>query len=227
MHVAKGKKRRVFKVKNILILLFLFLGIVGLVYYGLTMPIKNVYIKGNYILSDGEIMKISTLDEYPSFLLTSSKSIRDKILKNSYVKDVKISKKFGNVIELSVIEYSVVFIQQDKIILSNGEQLDNTYNLSDVPTLINEVSDSKLYRRMSSKFGGVDRDILRQISEVEYSPVSVDDERFLLYMNDGNLVYITLTKIDKLNKYNEIRDKLDNRLGIIYLDSGNYVELRT
>lgn len=225
--MAKGKKRRVFKVKNILILLFLFLGIVGLVYYGLTMPIKNVYIKGNYILSDGEIMKISSLDEYPSFLLTSSKSIRDKILKNSYVKDVKISKKFGNVIELSVIEYSVVFIQQDKIILSNGEQLDNTYNLSDVPTLINEVSDSKLYRRMSSKFGGVDRDILRQISEVEYSPVSVDDERFLLYMNDGNLVYITLTKIDKLNKYNEIRDKLDNRLGIIYLDSGNYVELRT
>ncbi len=225
--MAKGKKRRVFKVKNILILLFLFLGIVGLVYYGLTMPIKNVYIKGNYILSDGEIMKISALDKYPSFLLTSSKSIRDKIIKNSYVKDAKISKKFGNVIELSVIEYSAVFIQQDKIILSNGEQLDNTYNLSDVPTLINEVSNLKLYRRMSSKFGGVDRDILRQISEVEYSPVSVDDERFLLYMNDGNLVYITLTKIDKLNKYNEIRDKLDNRLGIIYLDSGNYVELRT
>ena len=225
--MAKGKKRRVFKVKNILLLLFLFLGIVGLVYYGVTMPVKNVYIKGNYILSDGEIMKISALDKYPSFLLTSSKSIRDKIIKNSYVKDVKIFKKFGNVIELSVIEYSAVFIQQDKIILSNGEQLDNTYNLSDVPTLINEVSNLKLYRRMSSKFGGVDRDILRQISEVEYSPVSVDDERFLLYMNDGNLVYITLTKIDKLNKYNEIRDKLDNRLGIIYLDSGNYVELRT
>ena len=225
--MAKGKKRRVFKVKNILLLLFLFLGIVGLVYYGVTMPVKNVYIKGNYILSDGEIMKISALDKYPSFLLTSSKSIRDKIIKNSYIKDVKIFKKFGNVIELSVIEYSAVFIQQDKIILSNGEQLDNTYNLSDVPTLINEVSNLKLYRRMSSKFGGVDRDILRQISEVEYSPVSVDDERFLLYMNDGNLVYITLTKIDKLNKYNEIRDKLDNRLGIIYLDSGNYVELRT
>ena len=111
--MAKGKKRRVFKVKNILLLLFLFLGIVGLVYYGVTMPVKNVYIKGNYILSDGEIMKISALDKYPSFLLTSSKSIRDKIIKNSYVKDAKISKKFGNVIEVNILEYSAVFSFED------------------------------------------------------------------------------------------------------------------
>ena len=225
--MAKGKKRRVFKVKNILILLFLFLGIVGLVYYGLTMPIKNVYIKGNYILSDGEIMKISALDKYPSFLLTSSKSIRDKIIKNSYVKDAKISKKFGNVIEVNILEYSAVFSFEDKIILSNGEIIPNTYNLSDVPILLNMIDNSSLLRRTAIKFGGVDANVLRQISEVEYQPVEVDGDRFLLYMNDGNLVYITLTKINKINKYNQIRDKLDGHMGIIYLDAGDYVELKS
>lgn len=225
--MAKGKKRRVFKVKNILLLLFLFLGIVGLVYYGVTMPVKNVYIKGNYILSDGEIMKISALDKYPSFLLTSSKSIRDKIIKNSYVKDVEISKKFGNVIEVNILEYSAVFSFEDKIILSNGKIIPNTYNLSDVPILLNMIDDSSLLKRTAIKFGGVDANILRQISEVEYQPVEVDEDRFLLYMNDGNLVYITLTKINKINKYNQIRDKLDGHMGIIYLDAGDYVELKS
>ena len=225
--MAKGKKRRVFKVKNILLLLFLFLGIVGLVYYGVTMPVKNVYIKGNYILSDGEIMKISALDKYPSFLLTSSKSIRDKIIKNSYVKDAKISKKFGNVIEVNILEYSAVFSFEDKIILSNGEIIPNTYNLSDVPILLNMIDDSSLLKRTAIKFGGVDANVLRQISEVEYQPVEVDGDRFLLYMNDGKLVYITLTKINKINKYNQIRDKLDGHMGIIYLDAGDYVELKS
>ena len=46
-------------------------------------------------------------------------------------------------------------------------------------------------------------------------------------MNDGNLVYITLTKINKINKYNQIRDKLDGHMGIIYLDAGDYVELKS
>ena len=225
--MAKGKKRRVFKVKNILLLLFLFLGIVGLVYYGVTLPVKNVYIKGNYILSDGEIMKISALDKYPSFLLTSSKSIRDKIIKNSYVKDAKIYKKFGNVIEVNILEYSAAFSFEDKIILSNGEIIPNTYNLSDVPILLNMIDDSSLLKRTAIKFGGVDANVLRQISEVEYQPVEVDGDRFLLYMNDGNLVYITLTKINKINKYNQIRDKLDGHMGIIYLDAGDYVELKS
>ena len=208
-------------------MLFLFLGIVGLVYYGVTMPVKNVYIKGNYILSDGEIMKISALDKYPSFLLTSSKSIRDKIIKNSYVKDAKISKKFGNVIEVNILEYSAAFSFEDKIILSNGEIIPNTYNLSDVPILLNMIDDSSLLKRTAIKFGGVDANVLRQISEVEYQPVEVDGDRFLLYMNDGNLVYITLTKINKINKYNQIRDKLDGHMGIIYLDAGDYVELKS
>ena len=53
---------------------------------------------------------------------------------------------------------------------------------------------------------GLTENVLRQISQIEYSPVAVDEERFLLYMNDSNLVYITLTKIDKLNKYDKIKE---------------------
>ena len=45
-------------------------------------------------------------------------------------------------------------------------------------------------------------------------------------MDDGNEVYITLTKIEKINKYNEIVEKMDGSHGIIYLDSGDYIEIK-
>ena len=68
--------------------------------------------------------------------------------------------------------------------------------------------------------------ILLKISEIEYVPNNVDSERFALKMNDGNLVYITLNKIEKINKYNSIYSSLDGKRGIIYLDSGDYVEIK-
>ena len=224
--MAKKKKKRVFKVKNIIILLFVFLGIVFLIYYGLTMPVKNVYISGNEILSDDKIMKISDLYEYPSFLLTSSRDISKNILNDPYVKGVKIHKKFGNVIEIVIQEYRVVCSFGNKILLENGRFLENSYSVMDVPLLINEVDNATVLKKFAQKFGEIDGDILRQISEIEYQPSSVDEERFLLYMSDGNLVYITLTKVGKINKYNQIKDKLENHLGIIYLDSGDYVEIK-
>ena len=64
------------------------------------------------------------------------------------------------------------------------------------------------------------------ISEIEYSKTSYDDKRFLLYMNDGNMVYITVSKAELLNKYVKIIKKVDNKKGILYLDSGNYFEIK-
>ena len=70
------------------------------------------------------------------------------------------------------------------------------------------------------------KDILLKISQIEYVPNEVDDERYLLYMNDGNSVYITLSKITKINQYGSIVNQMEGRNGIIYLDSGDYVELK-
>ncbi|MCI6266372.1 MAG: FtsQ-type POTRA domain-containing protein [Erysipelotrichaceae bacterium] len=223
----KKKKKRIFKIKNIIILLMILLLMVGLFYYAITMPIKNIYIKGNKIISDNEIMEISSLDKYPSFLLTKKSQLKKTLEKNDYIKEVKISKKLGNIIELTITEYQAVALTVDgNMILSNGTVLENTYNLTDIPIMINTIDENKTFKNFANKFGQINNNILRQISQIEYSPVEVDEDRFLLYMNDGNLVYITLTKINKLNKYDKIKDKLNGQLGIIYLDSGDYVELK-
>lgn len=181
------------------------------------MPIKNIYIKGNNIIPENEIIKLTSLYNYPSFLLTQKNQLIKNIKKNKYIKSVTISKKIGNILEINVEEYKPIAINiNEKIILENNQQLDNNYNLSDIPILINEITDPKISKNFASKFSKISPNILRQISQIEYSPVEVDKDRFLLYMNDTNLVYITLTKINKLNKYNKIKDKLEGKTGIIY-----------
>ena len=72
----------------------------------------------------------------------------------------------------------------------------------------------------------VDYEVLTKISEIEYSPTTYDEERFILYMNDENTVYITLNKIDEFKKYIDIKKQLEGKKGILYLDSGNYFEIK-
>ena len=176
---------------------------------------------------NAELLVARVLQQNPNdldFLLFRAKILVEK---NDYIKEVKISKKLGNIIELTITEYQAVALTVDgNMILSNGTVLENTYNLTDIPIMINTIDENKTFKNFANKFGQINNNILRQISQIEYSPVEVDEDRFLLYMNDGNLVYITLTKINKLNKYDKIKDKLNGQLGIIYLDSGDYVELK-
>ena len=60
------------------------------------------------------------------------------------------------------------------------------------------------------------------MSEIEYKPNDVDQERFLIFMNDGNYVYINIKKFQNLNKYLDMLKSFDDKKGILYLDSGEY-----
>ena len=223
----KKKKKRVLKIKNICILLGILLLVIGLIYYVLTMPIKNIYIKGNNYVTDNEILESASLYEYPSFILTTKKDLTKSIKKNKYIKSINIKKKLGNILEINIEEYQPITSTTDEyIIMETGGKLENIYNLTDIPILVNDISTEEITINFAEKFSKINTNILRQISQIEYSPIEVDEDRFLLYMNDTNLVYITLTKIDKLNKYNKIKDALGGQNGIIYLDSGDYVELK-
>jgi cell division protein FtsQ len=223
----KKKKKRKLKIKNILIFLIIIFALGISIFYCITMPIKNIYIKGNNILSDNEILEQSQINNYPSFLLTSSFEIKHRLNKNRIIKNVTIRKKLGNVIEINIEEYKPIAVieEENQVILSSGNIVDNIYNINDVPTLINAIKE-EVYDKFIDRFNLIDNEILRQISQIEYSPTNVDEGRFMLYMNDSNIVYVTLTRITKINKYNKIKDKMNNKTGIIYLDSGDYVELK-
>lgn len=219
---VKVKKRRL-KIKNILILLLILVMLYFGINYMLHIKIKNIYIINNNIVPDKDIINNAKLEEYPSFLLTTSKEIENNILKNNYIKEVSVTKKIGSKVYIEIEEYKTLCLYNNEIILESGNKVENTYNLI-LPVLLNDVS--SIYDDFINYFSKIDSGILSKISEIEYVPNEVDNQRFLLAMNDGNYVYITLTKITKLNKYNSIKDQLEGKLGIIYLDSGDYVEIK-
>lgn len=220
------KKKRKLKIKNILILL-LILFLIGLLFsYITTLKIKNIYVIGNEILKDKTIIEDANLMDYPSFLLTKTQDIKNRLLENDYIKDVKVSKnyKFGVYIEVKEYRALAKRLSDGKLILENKKVVEDGYDLSEIPILINDVSE--VIDDFCKYFSKIDKTILTKISQIEYVPNDVDDDRYLLYMNDGNYVYVTLTKIDKLNKYNSIKDQLGQNIGIVYLDSGDYFEIK-
>ena len=210
---VKVKKRRL-KVKKILVTI-LIMGIIVLSFlYIKRLPITNIYIVGNNILSDKEIIDISGIGNYPSFITTL----------DNYIKEIKVQKKIWGKVYIYVTEKKVLALYNDKLLLEDGLLVDNNYNVMSAPILIGDITSIK--EKFIKKFSLVDNDVLLKISEISYVPNEVDSERFSLKMNDGNLVYITLPKITKINKYNSIYSGLEGKKGIIYLDSGDYVEVK-
>ena len=220
---VKVRRRRLNLKKIILILLTLYVGGYCLLNV-VKSSIRNIYISGNTILSDQKIIDLAMLSDYPSFYLTTSNSIIRRLKANPLVKDVKVKKHFMNKLYITISEYNIAFIKRsnNRLVTTNNQELTNDYNIINVPTLINSVPDDK-YKALIKCMDQIDPEVKLKISEIEYQPNDVDDERFLLSMSDGNYVYLTLVKFKMINDY--YKYIVNDKKGILYLDLGNYFEV--
>lgn len=207
-------------VKLLLVLLIMY--IIGFLCYKVAISrITNIYIKNNNILTDQEVIDASGLRNYPSFILTTNYSIKNKLLKNNLVKKVKVKKGLWGKVYIDIEEYKPLFIYEDKVILDNKNEVDLDISL---PILVNKVDD-EILDKLISKYESVNDEIKLMISEIRYDPNDIDKERFLFTMSDGNYVYITLYKLSSIDEYLKITSTLKDKKGILYLDSGNYFEV--
>lgn len=230
MTTVKVKKRKL-KIKTIII----FLVIIVLVVYSCFLlfnfvindKIKNIYVIGNDILSDDDIMELAKIQDYPKILSISSNEMERRIKTNPFVKEVDVKKRIGNQVYIYIEEYKPLFYNKtnNKLVMENDNEvlLENIFN--NIPMLINSVEDEEIYKKLINKFSKIDDNIKEKISEIKYEPNEVDKERFLFSMNDGNYAYITLSKIEEINYYMDILPTLENKKGILYLDSGKYFEI--
>lgn len=194
--------------------------------YLLDIKTKNIIVLNNNYYSDEKIIETAGIEKYPKFLTLNTNKIKKKLLKLDLIENVTIKKKWNFVLELTIKEKKILYLvrSENKYKLSDNKLYDIDDVLS-VPTLINYVPESN-EKKFVEAFKNIDNNIISMISEIEYSKTSYDSDRFLLYMNDGNMVYVTTTKLKSLNKYVDIVKKLENKKGILYLDSGNYFEIK-
>lgn len=221
----KVKKKIRIKILPIIIIIFILTLLSGSVYLLSLIPIKNIYISGNNYLKDQEIIELSKIENYPSFLKTRTKDMKKNIKKSPYVKSVTIKKKILGIVEIQIEEYNILFRKEEnnKIVLEDKEELIDNEKYQ-VTILLNYIPDTK-YDSFIKGMNQVTPSIKNQISEIRYYPNTQDEDRFLLYMNDGNYVYLTLTKFKQINYYEDVLEKLDGKKGILYLDSGNHFKI--
>ena len=208
----------------------LFILIIFIIYFGMkylfSIKIKNIIIVNNNYYSDEEIIEKAGIENYPEFITLSRKKIKNKLSTLDLIEDVEIKKEFGFILRITIKEKKILYhIRSNNEYRVSDNKNYSLDNVTGVPTLINYVPE-EVEKKFVNKFKDIDSNIINMISEIEYNKTSYDSERFLLYMNDGNEVYITVTRTNLLNKYVEIVTKLDNKKGILYLDSGNYFEIK-
>ena len=218
------KKKRKLKVKNLLIVLLIFIVILLGVAFLTDVKLNNIIVKGNSLYSDWEIIEMAGLDDYPSSLKTLSSTVEKRLEENDYIKKAKVTRPSLTKIVIDVEENLPLFyyLPENKTILTDKTEVTDNFP---VPTVINYVPDN-IYSDFLKSMSSIDYDIIKRISEIKYDPNEVDDGRFFLTMNDGNQVYLTLNKFTKLDDYLDIIKEFDNKKGILYLDSGEYFEVK-
>jgi len=218
----KRKKRKKLRVKNVFIFLLVLLVIAGFIYFMTFLKIRTYYVYHNNYLTDEEVLKELKLDKNSSFLLTNKPLEKIYIKKSKFIKDVNFHRTLDLELKIDVEEYKLLFFDKNlnKTIIENGKSID--YLDTSIPQLINKIDNDDVYKNFVKKMGKIDDNTKEMISEISYSPNGIDKERFLLSMNDGNYVYVTLTKLSKINEYKSIINSVENKKGILYLDYGNY-----
>ncbi len=220
------KKKKKNKKKIILKILIIIIILGSLIFYFKNMKIKNIYVTGNNTLKDQEIIELAGINNYPNLFQISSRKIEKKIKLNPLIDSVKVKKTFLGKITINIKEYNLLLKNEidNTIYLDNGQKITNDINIIGLPTLTNEV-DKDILNNFLKKLNTINKDILSKISEITYSPNEYDKDLFLFLMNDGNYVYITTTRLDNINKYENVLLELEGKKGIIYLDSGNHFEI--
>ena len=198
------------------------------IYYFVQLPIQNLIVEGTNYLKDDYVLELAGVRDYPSFYLISTRNIEDKLEESPYIQKAEVKREFFHILVLDIKESKPLFVNNTNhtVVFSNKEEVPvlEEVDLFRVPRLINYVPDDK-YRSFIQGMADIEPDILGKISDIEYQPNDYDKDRFLLYMDDGNMVYLTLTKFDMINYYNDVLSQLENRKGILYLDNGNHFQI--
>ncbi len=220
------KKRKKIKVFAVLIALLLLSAVIYIGYILLDMPIRNIVIKGTTILKDQDIIEKVGIEDYPSFLRTSTNKIKKTLEKDPYVETLTVKKLIFNKLVIEIKENKVLYVDSktNTQVLSNGVSIEKDDNSLGCAILINEI-DKSVKKQFIKKMNKIDKDILRKVSEIKYEPTTLDTGRFLFTMSDGNYVYLTLTKFENINYYEDVLPQLEGKKGILYLDSGNHFKI--
>lgn len=126
----KVKKKRLNIARTLVLVLFIYIVVcVGIYLY--QEPVRHYEIKGNDRLSDMDIIRYLALEDYPSFVSINSKSLKERLEDNVFIKKAKVKYGWNFSLIIDIEENNPIFVYkiENKICLSDGTLID--YNAND------------------------------------------------------------------------------------------------
>lgn len=227
----RRKKRSNFK---FITLTIIFLGIIGLLLYFQSSysDIQKIELSGESIVEEPFYLEQSGLVLGESLWGFKVGDVEKALEQNEWVKEVKVKRKWLNVVQIHVAEWNKV-----AYIAKNGEfypMLENGYILEQVSALepidapiFLQFDDEALRKRLLKELAGLEPNILALISQINATPTKSDPYAVTLFMNDGYEVRAEITSLaSKLNYYPSIIAQIEQadsfEKGIIDIEVGSY-----
>ncbi len=177
-----------------------------------------ILIRGNELLSDREIINEGNLREFKYFSFNNTS--KEKLEKKKIIKKVDIKRKFLFTIEVTIEEKKVILYEKTSslYILEDNEKVKINKNI-EVPVLNNKIINT-VEKSFINKFSLLNKSVKYRISEIFYQPTEYDSALFLMYMKDGNHVYVNVSNLEKLNHYDKTVESIGyDKKGIFRFDA--------
>ncbi|WP_258087962.1 cell division protein FtsQ/DivIB [Weissella fangxianensis] len=233
-HKRPKKERFLFShekaaIKTLIVLLVMAAGLIYLI--SPANQVQKYEVVGTHELSDKTVLNAAGLKMGQPLLTTLNQGdyfSRMAKSKNPQIRHLKLTRKSDNTLQVKVDEIvKVGYVKADNKyypILENGSMLDHglsNQKVGGLPIYDGFTSDKQL-RKTLSEFGKLSDPLRHAVSEIVWSPNSQNNQRLLIYMNDGNQVLIRADEMSKKLKYYPGMVAQLNKTGIADLQVGAY-----
>lgn len=195
-------------IKTIVILVVMAAGLIYLI--SPNGQVQRYEVVGTHELSDKTVLNAAGLRTGQSLLATVNQSdyfSQEAKRKNPQINHLKLSIKSDNTLQVKVDEIvKVGYVKAGNKyypILENGSMLNqglSNQQVGGLPLYDGFTSDKQL-RKTLAEFGKLSDPLRHAVSEIVWSPNSQNNQRLLIYMNDGNEVLISADELSKKMKY--------------------------
>lgn len=231
--LPKLKKYQHHALKQKLIIIigsFLIIGLIALYFISPLSKIQNISISGEKTVSKVQVENASNLhiNDPLSHAFFRKKSILKDIKKElPQVKSLTVSHNKWNGVKLSINEYDLAgYIYKNKTyyqLFLNGTIGNKKFDqpVGNYPTY-SKFNQTDILQEMVKQYRKIPMKIRNGISEIDYQPSKVNNQRIYIYMNDRNKIIANIDNFaDKMAFYPSISSKMKKK-GVIDLEVGAY-----
>ena len=191
--------------------------------------IKEITISGATLHDNTFYMEQSGLVVDKPFWGFRKQSVEGALMELDVVKNVSVSRKWLNTIEISILEWGTLAYVEDRgqysLLMENGE-LFSTEMVSpdsEIPVL-NGFDNPEVRKQMSTQLLKLESKVYHLISEIIFTGIEDDLESVTVYMDDGFEVRAVIpTFSERMEYYPDITAQLNGlEKGVIDMEVGTY-----